>query len=235
MTFYKTLTPYYDQIFPANEKTVHFLSSHFNKGSHLLDVGAGTGNMALALVNNGYKVTATEPEEMMTTEIRKKAEAVSDQLKILNTPMQQINELTDHFDGIYCIGNTLAHLNNLDEIKQFFQHVQSKLNKNGLFIMQIVNFEKVLSKEDFSFPKIEKETFEFERQYDLDDGKILFTTTLTVDDQSISNTLPLYPATAKELLPLFKDCGFKEVHAYGNYLSASYSIDSPALIIVAKI
>lgn len=46
MTFYQMLTPYYDEIFPANEKQINFIVSYLQKGSSILDVGAGTGNVA---------------------------------------------------------------------------------------------------------------------------------------------------------------------------------------------
>ncbi|MEH7087265.1 SAM-dependent methyltransferase, partial [Neobacillus drentensis] len=65
MTFYEALTPYYDQIFPANPKQLGFLSSLFAKDGRLLDVGAGTGNMAASLVEQGYTVLAAEPDGKM--------------------------------------------------------------------------------------------------------------------------------------------------------------------------
>lgn len=234
MTFYQPLTPYYDEIFPTNPKALHFLSSTYKPGGTLLDVGAGTGNMALALLNEGFQVTATEPEETMAEQIREKSKSISHPLKVYTKTMQQLGEFTDHFDGIYCIGNTLVHLNNLEEISEFLQQSYNSLHPNGVLIFQIVNFERVLAKQEFTFPIIKKESFEFIRRYELVDEKILFTTTLLTADQSISNTTPLYPATSKQLLPILESCGFKDIETYGNFEKSSYSLTSPALIVVAK-
>ena len=125
-------------------------------------------------------------------------------------------------------------LNNLEEISEFLQQSYNSLHPNGVLIFQIVNFERVLAKQEFTFPIIKKESFEFIRRYELVDEKILFTTTLLTADQSISNTTPLYPATSKQLLPILESCGFKDIETYGNFEKSSYSLTSPALIVVAK-
>lgn len=234
MSFYKTLTPFYDSIFPANEKAIPFLASHFKKGGSLLDVGAGTGNMAIVLSQQGFQVTAAEPELGMVEQIRLKAQSCQNPVKVASKTMQQLNEGEETYDGIYCIGNTLAHLNNLEEIQTFFEHAFQKLQEEGVFIFQIVNFERVLTKQDFTFPIKKTDTFEFSRQYELEGDQILFTSTLTVDGESQTNTIPLFPATKSELLPLLRQCGFETIDVYGNFQSKAYSIDSPALVVVAK-
>jgi cyclopropane fatty-acyl-phospholipid synthase-like methyltransferase len=234
MSFYKILTPYYDQIFPANKNTQQFLSTHLSKSGKILDVGAGTGNMALALAKEGFAVTATEPEERMAEEIRTKALSETISLNVETKTMLQIDEFTETYDGIYCIGNTLAHLRNLDEITQFFQLTFKKLNENGVFIFQIVNFERVFENKEFSFPVIRKGNLEFQRRYNLTGGRIHFTTILTVDGETQANTLPLYPATASQLLPLLESCRFKEINTFGNFNNSPYSIDTPAFIVTAK-
>ncbi|WP_254782386.1 bifunctional 2-polyprenyl-6-hydroxyphenol methylase/3-demethylubiquinol 3-O-methyltransferase UbiG [Bacillus sp. OK048] len=180
----------------------------------------------------GFKVTATEPEEAMADQIREKA--TNHSVKVFTKSMQQLEEFKETFDGIYCIGNTLVHLNNLEEINEFLQQVYRRLNEDGVFICQIVNFEKVLENEDFTFPIIQKEIFEFKRRYDLAGEKVLFTTTLTSAGQSFSNTTSLYPVTSKRLLPILKDNGFQTIEIYGNFEKGAYSVNSPALIVVAK-
>lgn len=228
MTFYEPLTPYYDEIFPTNPKALRLLASTFKQNGTLLDVGAGTGNMALALLHEGFKVTAMEPEETMAHQIQEKAKGLP--LTLYTKAMQQLDESPEKFDGIYCIGNTLVHLNNLEEIEEFLHTCYTKLNDNGALIFQIVNFAKT----DFTFPIIKKEGFEFTRRYDAAHEKILFTTTLKTVDHTITNTTPLYPATAKQLLPILESRGFKDIEAFGNFEKSSYTPDSPALIVVAK-
>jgi glycine/sarcosine N-methyltransferase len=232
LTFYSPLTPYYDEIFPKNVKALSFLKSNLKPGSLLLDVGAGTGSMALGLVEEGFNVIATEPEESMAQQIREKAADTS--MQVFTKGMLQVAEFEETFDGIYCVGNTLVHLNNVEEINEFLQQVYRKLADDGLFICQIVNFDRVLSQQDFTFPVISKENFEFKRQYALEGDKVLFTTTLTSDGETFSNTTSLFPVTSEQLLPILKNCGFRSIETYGNFVKAVHSANSPAFIVVAR-
>ncbi|WP_410984312.1 class I SAM-dependent methyltransferase [Bacillus cereus] len=233
MTFYQMLAPYYDEIFPANEKQINFIGSYLQKGSSILDVGAGTGNVAKALVEKGFTVTAMEPEKTFAPKIREKA-AVYEGIFSVNTfGMQQIENVPRVFDGIYCIGNTLVHLDNAKEIANFICGSYKKLKENGKLIIQIVNYEKVLDKNNFKFPVLEKEHFSFKRDYKIEGEKVLFTATLNVGDKEVSNSIPLYPITKKQLLSMLKECGFCNVEIFGNFEKEAYLPNGSALVLVA--
>ena len=234
MSFYKVLSPYYDFIFPLNNNALSFLSTSFNKGESLLDIGAGTGSMAIALAEKGLIVTAIEPEETMAEHIGLKAVTSEVPLSIHTKSMEQIEQLQETFDGIYCIGNTLAHLQNLEDLESFLNKCFKKLKQNGRLILQLVNYDNVISNDNFSFPVIKKENFVFTRQYEKKKEHILFTTTLTTDKESKVNTVSLYPITSLQLIPLLEKAGFQEIQAYGSFKGESYSPNSQALIVVAR-
>ncbi|WP_144573089.1 class I SAM-dependent methyltransferase [Bacillus cereus] len=233
MTFYQKLMPYYDEIFPENEKQLNFIASYLQEGDSVIDVGAATGNVANALVEKGMIVTAMEPEKKMADKISEKAIAHKGRLFVNTLRMQQIDDVPGIFDGIYCIGNTLVHLDNVQEITDFIQRSFKKLKKNGKFIVQIVNYEKVLNQKNFIFPVITKEHFSFKRDYAIVRKKVLFTVTLNTNGEEFSNSIELYPITKKQLLPILTDCGFESVETYANFDKKIYSLDGPALVIVA--
>ncbi|MFO1446227.1 class I SAM-dependent methyltransferase [Bacillus sp. Bva_UNVM-123] len=233
MSFYEALSPYYDRIFPLNQLACSFLSSYFHNGEAVLDIGAGTGSMAIALADKGLQVTALEPEETMAEQIRLKAVSSGLNIAVNTTSMEEIDLLQEHYDGIYCIGNTIAHLQNLGEIEGFLSKCYKKLNQNGKLILQTVNYDHVLSNQHFSFPVIQKEDFIFTREYEKKDEKILFTTKLAASEDSIINTVPLYPITSQQLIPLLNKVGFQTVYLYGNFKRDDYSMNAQALIIVA--
>lgn len=225
--------PYYDEIFPENEKQLNFIASYLQEGDSVIDVGAATGNVANALVEKGMIVTAMEPEKKMADKISEKAITHKGRLFVNTLRMQQIDDVPGIFDGIYCIGNTLVHLDNVQEITDFIQRSFKKLKKNGKFIVQIVNYEKVLNQKNFIFPVIKKEHFSFKRDYVIERNKVLFTVTLNTSGEEFSNSIELYPITNKQLLPILIDCGFESVETYANFDKKIYSLDGPALVIVA--
>lgn len=191
--------PYYDEIFPKNEKQLNFIASYLQEGDSVIDVGAATGNVANALVEKGMIVTAMEPEKKMADKISEKAITHKGRLFVNTLRMQQIDDVPGIFDGIYCIGNTLVHLDNVQEITDFIQRSFKKLKKNGKFIVQIVNYEKVLNQKKFIFPVIKKEHFSFKRDYAIERNKVLFTVTLNTSGEEFSNSIELYPITKKKL------------------------------------
>ncbi len=235
MAFYESLAPFYDEIFPVNETACSFLLSFFENAEVVLDVGAGTGNMAMALAQKGLKVVAAEPDEAMAEYIRQKALRSNVSIPVHIKSMQEINQIPDQVNGMYCIGNTLPHLNNQKELEYFIRKCYEKLDSGERFILQLVNYEKVLSAvEDFSFPVIQKGGITFTRQYRLEKDKIIFTTHLTVNGDNFSNSIPLFPVTSSQLLPLLQEAGFKVEQVYGNFVCQDYSKHSPALIVVVK-
>lgn len=234
-TFYEVLTPYYDELFPVNDKQISFLSSCFPLSSQLLDIGAGTGNTAIALAELGYQLTASEPEPSMTIRIKDKLDHNKKiHINVSQHHMQQIDQFNESFDGIYCIGNTLPHLHNLVEIRSFLQSSYDKLKEHGTIVIQTVNFDKVLHQQEYAFPIIEKESFTFTRHYHLHGDRVMFTTILKDQSTTYSNTLPLYPVTSNQLKEELHKCGFHSISVFGNYAKSPFNIEAPALILTAS-
>jgi glycine/sarcosine N-methyltransferase len=197
-------------------------------------MGAGTGTTAIALAEKGLKVIASEPEETMAETIRKKAKSKGLTLSVYTKSMDEIDEFQEQFDGILCIGNTLPHLSDLDAVESYLRKCYFQLEANGILILQQVNYDKVLSKSDFTFPVIEKGDFTFTREYEKKDEHILFTSRLSCNGETTENTIPLFPITSQQLVPLLKEVGFQAVNVYGNFQSEKHSTESPALITVAR-
>jgi glycine/sarcosine N-methyltransferase len=234
MSFYQSFVSYYDRIFPLNQPALSFLSNYFQPGESILDIGAGTGNMAIALAEKEIKVTASEPDETMAESIRSKMNMKGLTLSVQTKSMEQIEKFQNNFDGIICIGNTLPHLPDEEGIERFLSQCHQKLNKDGRLILQMVNYDKVLSTDDFSFPVIQKDDFSFTRRYEKVNDHIYFTSILTVHEESTENTIPLYPITSQRLIALLTKAGFESVQVYGNFKAEDFNRDSPALIVVAK-
>ncbi|SNR50882.1 hypothetical protein SAMN06265371_104129 [Lutibacter agarilyticus] len=134
-------------------------------------------------------------------------------------------------DGIICFGNTLVHLNSLDEIADFLQQSKATLKSNGKLLLQIVNYNKFVEKNIQQLPLIENDEIIFERNYSYrkSENKIDFNTRLTVKStqQIIENSIKLLPVLKNELALLLNKAGFSNCNYYGNFNMELYSIDSP--------
>lgn len=237
MAFYEELSKYYDIVFPLGKLQFEFMTKRFKDKKNILDLAAGTGNYSIALSKLGFNVVAVDLDEEMIRKIEAKNEEEKTSVKPHKLDMKKINELKDYnFDGIICIGNSLVHLDNMEEIKNVLSKMHDLLNDNGVVILQIVNYDRVLKKNVKELPLIDRPEYgvRFIRNYDLEEGKILFKTKLVIDNQkSYKNCVKLYPLKSQDLISMLKEVGFKDIKLYGGFDEKEYTLDSFPLVVEA--
>jgi len=157
--------------------------------------------------------------------------------QVLN--MLEIEKLQKKYDLIFCIGNSLVHLNDNKEILHFLKACKNSLNLRGKLLIQIVNYDRVLAKDVKNLPTIKNEEIGlvFERYYEYlsEEQKIDFKTILRINGKEIENHVLLHPIKSKELLGLLKKSGFTDIITYGGFNKEEYEqLVSFPLIIVAE-
>ena len=237
MGFYEELSRYYDHVFPFNHQTYNFLKSQFKNQGKLLDIATGTGSYATALAEDQYQVTAIDLDPKMIEAVKGKARAnnLDIRLKVLN--MLDLKTLkAETFDGVFCIGNSLVHLQNLEDIQKALKEVYGLLNKDGKLVIQIVNYDRVLQEDVKELPLIDRPNIplKFIRKYDLIDGMIHFKTRLEVNHkETYHNRITLYPLTSQQLVEALSHIGFKKIECYGGFDGRPFDIESFPLIVTA--
>ena len=240
MSFYKQIASYYHHIFKINANQVDFIKLKIPESDcKVLDIGCGIGTLSLELTNYYKNVLGIDMDAEMIRAASKKEKDESKSIQFQQLSMLKLDAFIDKnsVGGIVCFGNTLVHLNSLDEIAHFLQQSKAVLKSNGKLLLQIVNYDKILTKNIQQLPVIENDEIIFERNYCYrkSENKIDFNTRLTVKStqQIIENSIELLPLLKKELALLLNNAGFNNCNYYGNFNKESYSIDSPALIVEA--
>jgi len=240
--FYTKIAQYYDDAFPLKRKKTGFLESFLEKQLRsVLDVGCATGTLSIELARQGHKVTGLDLDPVMVVKAVAAGSDASVNVDWVEAGMLDISERFDplSFHYIFCMGNTLPHLPDLEAAGSFLKQCAGVLRPSGQLVIQTVNFNRVLKNEIREFPKIESENIIFERAYGYNDlpDFIRFSATMTVKDtgmQYASETL-LIPMKKNQLEILLGLAGFSNIYFCGDFDGTSWKEDSPATIAVAGI
>ena len=236
--FYESIAKVYDYIFPKNRKQLEFIESieKIENKEKILDIGCATGNLTELLGERTENVIGID----LDGEFIKEAKLKNPRLIFENMNMLEIDKSFEEnsFDRIVSFGNTLVHLDNIGEIKVFFEKVYKLLKKEGYFIVQIINYDRVIDKNMKSLPTIDNEKIEFIRDYNyhFNTGKVDFITKLTIKEEKIEikNNIKLLAIRKNEIEKILLDLKFKNIEFYGSFIGEKLSENSEALIFKAQ-
>ena len=237
MAFYEELSRYYDVVFPYNPTTYGFLSDRFEPTGKVLDIATGTGNYAIAFAKDQYDVTAIDLDSEMIEALKSKSSNDTFKLEAKTMNMLDLNALTeDQYDGAFCIGNSLVHLQTIEDITTACEEIYKRLKVGGSFIIQIVNYDRIIEQDIRDLPLINRseEGVKFIRKYALIDGMIHFKTRLIIKDTDIyDNSITLYPLRSKEFTSLLEKIGFGDIELFGGFDGKAFDEHSFPLVVSA--
>lgn len=241
MGFYEQIAPYYDYIFPAGEQQLEFIKKVAGRTPQkILDIACGTGEYSISLAQQGYNVWATDIDAEMVHRAQKKAIENKVAVKTFVSDMRQLDQHTNElFDCIFCIGNSIVHLGDADSILTAVIQMKNRLAPSGKLILQIINFDRILSKGITALPTIQNNEIdlEFHRNYirDKERGLIYFDTVLTVKEGNapsrFTNRVELFPLLASSLKEILTKAGFRSINFYGGFDQESYIPDESFLLV----
>lgn len=238
MEFYQSISEYYDSIFQLSDKEKNWYKNLPlpDKGA-FLELGCGTGQLCFFLAQFGQKVSGIDSDKgMINLANRKKAKQnitnvnfqLMDMMKIKNTFHNEA------FDLVFCMGNTLVHLRDVEQIALLIKNIKQILKPGGRFIFQILNYEKILKENVKSLPLIENDNIRFERNmvFQKDSNHLLFNTTLIIknDGSILKNAAKLYPLMKLEIEDILKEYNFSDYKFFGGFDNDAFQNDNDLLI-----
>ncbi|KOH46119.1 class I SAM-dependent methyltransferase [Sunxiuqinia dokdonensis] len=222
--FYSAIAKYYNQIFPLNEKQLEFVKSSLVglDGKKILDIGCSTGQLAKKLAGLGGQVTGLDLNEKMIALAQKENHFPDLQFVVGNMLEADSYCEESSLDAVLCFGNTLVHLDSIDEIGRFFKVVAKLLKPGGKFLVQMLNYDYILDQQVDELPLIDGPKISFIRKYDLPEGendKIIFNTELVIKStrESLFHASRLLPLRKNDLHSLLQHFGFERIKYYANF------------------
>ncbi|MGL4345407.1 MAG: class I SAM-dependent methyltransferase [Cellulosilyticaceae bacterium] len=226
MKFYEQLSKYYGQIFPLMDSQITFLQEVFGKPPReVIDIACGTGSQAIALAKAGYGMTAIDQSEGMIQSATEEAETQKVTMATCVCGMLEIPQtITGHFDGAFCIGNSLVHLEDEDQVTAFMGYVYHILKPGAKMVIQIINYSRILEQEIRGLPLIENNEagVAFHRHYEVEGDKILFHTKLEAEGEILENTVTLIPISWEKIEKITQWVGFTVEQTFGSYTNEPF-------------
>lgn len=235
MAFYSEFAAYYDDIFPFQQQTLDFLNHWFQEASTLLDVGCGTGQYAGRLTDAGHTCLGIDLDPTMIATAQERYPDI----EFIAYDMLDIASLERSFDGIFCIGNTAAHLPR-DDFQEFIRDVFDSLNPGGIWIYQVLNWDYIIKQDTYEFPELENQEkrVKFFRSYsDISTETVSFRTNLWHSDHLIfDKTIALFPILSEDYRQMHEDMGFSFQHQFADFKSTPYDTakDSANIFVFQK-
>ncbi len=109
-----------------------------------VDLGAGNGLQTIVLAELGFTVMAIDFNDQLLSELNSKIGNYP--IKIVADDIRSISKLTDdEFELVVCCGDTLTHLDSLDEIEKLIQNSYQKLIIGGKIILSFRDYGQQLN------------------------------------------------------------------------------------------
>jgi glycine/sarcosine N-methyltransferase len=221
--FYSSISEYYHQIFPYNPNQLGFTSKYTEglEGKRILDIGCATGELAYQLANAGAVVTGIDLNEDLL--FQAKIKKVDPNLTFQKGDMLELEDdfQPNHFDAILCFGNTLVHLLSKQQVLSMFCGVRTVLKSGGAFLLQILNYDYIISEKVTQLPVIETPDIKFIRSYKVEHENpvIGFRTELHIkkEDRVIINETPLLALQSLQVKDLLAEAGFTDVSLFAGF------------------
>lgn len=117
--------------------------------AELLDLGCGSGNLSVPLLNLGYHVTGCDLSEDMLS----MAEQKSTEITWLKLDMTEL-PFNGDFDFVICALDSINHLEDRESVRAAFKGVYAALKHGGIFAADmntVYKHEKILGNNAYTF------------------------------------------------------------------------------------
>lgn len=240
--FYNYLASEYDEMI-SFEKSIENKKKLFakfvtDKIKSAVDIGCGSGADSIALASLGVKVTAFDPSQAMIKFAKANANKLNVGVELFLHSADEIPEpFNSKFDLAVSLGNTFANIPT-KKLENSLKRIFDVLKPNGILLMQVLNYKKIVSEQKRIVNINEGEDKYFIRFYNFLDDQIYFNILIfrksNPADRSLITT-KIYPHNKEDFSEALMVSGFNSIRfssdfAYSEFIDES----SKDLVIISK-
>ncbi len=244
--FYTALAPAMAEIFPLSDQLSGLVDAFLDAipPASLLDLGAGTGELALHAAAGGHAATAVEPVGAMVDVGERATVAAGLAVRWIQGDLiretQALAERGERFSVVTCVGNTLPHVGSRAQAAAALAGMYEVLVPGGVAIVQTIHIDRCLDTGGFVLPersaRVEGKKLVLSRTYAPADGgeHLNFATDVRLGDEMTSFVQQHLALRRHELEKMTRAAGFSAVDVHGGYDRSAWSESAPATVIIAR-
>src|SRR5689334_21974445 len=135
-TYGDKIAEIYDELFTdVPQAEIETLASLAGANGRALELGIGTGRVALLLAAKGIEVHGIDASSLMISKLR--AKAGGENIPVTMDDLAKVGNLKGGpFDLVYCVFNTFFALLTQEDQLKYFQGASSILATDGVFVLE---------------------------------------------------------------------------------------------------
>lgn len=250
MTEFDSIARFYDLDYEDRLEDIDLYEAFAKRcGSPILEIGVGTGRVAVPLAQAGYEVTGVDRSKRMLDLAREKARTagVADRIQLVQADARHLN-LERQFKMAIIAASSLMHFTTPVDQAALLRSIGQHLERNGLLLIDVVNpYQELLTEPDgvlvHEYTRLDPKsgrTITKLRSWRVDQASQTVAVQYFYDevarDGAVRRTpvkFDLHYFVSAELSLLLIGNGYRIERVYGSYDLTDYSSDSPSMIYVA--
>lgn len=226
-------------------REIPFLEKTFRErgARRILDAACGPGRHAVALAKRGFEVTGIDAAPEMLLSAREHARAEGAAVDFIEGMIEEMPpRLRGSFDGLICLGNSLAALESIESVPRAVANFAEVLKGGGVAVTQTVDFS-VVAPGPLTPSPVRRvvsdgvDTFFVKSFVRVEERIFIHFVTIRKDGDRVDSDLHLHSMNVVEpsfLEGLFVEAGFDPIDALGDYAGGRFEEGvSKDLILVA--
>ena len=125
------------------EYLVNLIKKQGSDVKNILELGCGTGNITLKLLENGYEIVGIDYSDEMLEIAREKTLEYDSKVFFLSQDITELDLDIYEIDCVIAVNDTFNYILENNELKDIFKYIYDRLKKGGAFVFDISSFYKL--------------------------------------------------------------------------------------------
>lgn len=201
--------------------------------SKILDLCCGPGRHSLEFARRGYQVTGVDRTKRYLKSAKEQAHSEGLNIEFIESDMRLFKR-ENTYDGAIMMFTSFGYFESPADDRKVIENVFHSLKPGGSFVIDLVGKEvltRIFRQRDW---REAHGTFLLEERKPDETWEHLCNHWIIFKDNSKKEfdfKLRIY--SASELMKLLKECGFQEIHVYGDLENSPYNQDASRLVVLA--